>query len=288
MAGLAAVTSTIQLYASVAVLTMPPAVVARMAVTIDSISHGRFGINIVSGWQKAEYDQMGLWPGEAHFARRYAYCSEYVHIMRELWDTGRSDFRGEFFHMNDCRLAPAPSRRIPIVCAARSERGMRFAAEYGDYSFCAAIGQNTPTAFAASNQRLIAALGQTGRDVGTYVLMMIIADETDDAAMAKWARYTSGVDMEAVGWMRAQAGIDVGAPDASSARNMQRADSPVNMNQGVLIGSYARVAAMLDEAASVPGTRGIMLTFDDFVDGIENFGAKIMPLLMCRISQVTA
>jgi len=43
MAGLAAVTTRIKLYASVAVLTIPPAIVARMASTIDSISGGRFG-----------------------------------------------------------------------------------------------------------------------------------------------------------------------------------------------------------------------------------------------------
>ncbi len=54
-------------------LTLPPAFAARMAVTIDPISHGRFGINIVSGWQQAEYTQMGIWPGEAHFQRRYKY-----------------------------------------------------------------------------------------------------------------------------------------------------------------------------------------------------------------------
>src|SRR6202048_2122592 len=71
MAGLAAVTSKIKLFASTAVLTLPPAIVARMATTIDSISGGRFGINIVSGWAKMEYVQMGLWPGEVHFAKRY-------------------------------------------------------------------------------------------------------------------------------------------------------------------------------------------------------------------------
>jgi len=53
MAGLAAVTARIELFASVAMLTIPPAIAARMAVTIDSISHGRFGLNIVSGWQQA-------------------------------------------------------------------------------------------------------------------------------------------------------------------------------------------------------------------------------------------
>src|ERR1700753_2060400 len=101
MAALAAVTERIELFASTAVLTLPPAVVARMAVTIDSISGGRFGINIVSGWQKREYEAMGLWPGIAHFQRRYEYCAEYVRIMRELWETGRSDFKGAFFQMDD-------------------------------------------------------------------------------------------------------------------------------------------------------------------------------------------
>src|SRR5258708_4786737 len=111
MAGLAAVTERIKLYASTAVLTLPPALVARMASTIDSIAPGRFGVNIVSGWAKGEYEQMGLWPGDKHFARRYEYSTEYVKIMRELWETGRSDFKGEYFSMEDCRLSPRPQDR---------------------------------------------------------------------------------------------------------------------------------------------------------------------------------
>jgi pyrimidine oxygenase len=67
MAGLAAVTNKIMLFASVPVLVLPPAVVARMGSTIDSIAPGRFGINIVTGWQTAEYDQMRLWPGPDYF-----------------------------------------------------------------------------------------------------------------------------------------------------------------------------------------------------------------------------
>ncbi|MDP3241375.1 MAG: LLM class flavin-dependent oxidoreductase, partial [Reyranella sp.] len=64
MAGLAAVTSRIKLYATVPTLAIPPAIAARMAVTIDSISNGRFGLNIITGWQRPEYAQMGLWPGD--------------------------------------------------------------------------------------------------------------------------------------------------------------------------------------------------------------------------------
>jgi hypothetical protein len=77
------------------------AITARMAVTIDSISKGRFGVNLVTGWQKAEYDQMGLWPGEEHFKHRYQMVTEYVTVMKELWEKGQSDFKGDYFTMND-------------------------------------------------------------------------------------------------------------------------------------------------------------------------------------------
>jgi pyrimidine oxygenase len=53
-------------------------------------------------------------------------------------------------------------------------------------------------------------------------------------------------------------------------------------DQGVFVGSYANVARMLDEMATVPGVKGVMLTFDDFVVGIEQFGTRIMPLMRCR------
>jgi pyrimidine oxygenase len=88
-----------------------------MVATIDSVAPGRCGINIVSGWQKAEYEQMGIWPGEDHFRRRYQYCAEYTQILQELWETGKSDFKGQFFQMDDCcrpekwRLS-APARAI--------------------------------------------------------------------------------------------------------------------------------------------------------------------------------
>jgi pyrimidine oxygenase len=50
----------------------------------------------------------------------------------------------------------------------------------------------------------------------------------------------------------------------------------------VLVGSYASVARMLDELAAVPGVRGVMMTFDDFVVGMEQFGTRIMPLMRSK------
>ena len=97
MAGLASITSRIELMATVAVLTLPPALCARMAMTIDSISHGRFGVNLVTGWQKAEYDQMGVWPGDDHYKYRYDLLTEYATVMQELWATGLPPDSTQFY-----------------------------------------------------------------------------------------------------------------------------------------------------------------------------------------------
>jgi pyrimidine oxygenase len=283
MAGLAAVTTRIQLFATCAVLTMPPPIAARMAVTIDSISHGRFGVNIISGWQRREYTQMGIWPGAEHYRRRYDYCAEYVTVMRELWETGRSDFKGDFFQMDDCRCLPMPSAKIPIICAAQSDAGTRYAAQYADWNFCSSGGINTPAMVTQSVARLVKATQETGRKCGALVLIMIIADETDDAAMAKWEHYKTGVDLEALAYRDAQAQDDP-TVDPLAGPNKRRTLGTHNLptQGGVLVGSYATVARLLDELSEVPGVQGVMLTFDDFVIGMEQFGTRILPLMRRR------
>ena len=283
MSGLAAVTDRIRLFATCAVLTMPPPLTARMAVTIDSVSHGRFGVNIISGWQRRKYTQMGIWPGSDHYNRRYDYCGEYVSIMRELWDTGRSDFKGDFCQMDDCRCLPMPTARIPIISAGQSDAGTRYAAQYADYNFCSSGGINEPTRVAPSVARLVEANREIGGKCGALVLTMIIADETDQAAMAKWEHYKQGTDVEAIAWRDAQAEDDP-TRDPLAGPNKRRTLGTDNLptQGGVLVGSYASVARMLDELSAVPGVQGVMLTFDDFVIGMEQFGTRIQPLLRCR------
>jgi pyrimidine oxygenase len=285
MAALAAKTEKIKLFASTAILTLPPAIVARMATTIDSIAPGRFGVNIVSGWAKGEYDQMGLWPGDEYFGYRYEYSEEYVRVMQELWTKGSSDFKGQFFKMDDCKMLPKPSSKIQLVAAGQSERGMRFCAEYGDYQFILGTGVNTPKAFAPSAEQLVRATKETGRDVGAFVLFMVIVDETDEKAMAKWKHYNAGADAGALSWMAGQAAADVNADGSGTAANIALPEGAINFNMGTLVGSYASVARMLDEVDTVPGVKGVMLTFDDFVTGMDIFGTKVQPLMKTRVGK---
>ena len=284
MAGLASITTRIKLFASAAVLTIPPAVLARMAVTIDAIAPGRFGVNIVSGWQKAEYEQMGIWPGEVHFARRYDYCAEYVQVMRDVWASGVSNHQGDFFEMTDCRVSPRPAQGIEIIAAGQSNRGMQFASEYADFNFISAGGINDVAQVRPHTERLLAANAAAGRECRAMLLLMIIADETDEAAMAKWDHYVAGTDIEALNWRDSQAAADVKAEAHSTVGRMIRSDRvPTNLMR--LIGSYATVARQLDELAAIPGLRGVMVTFDDYLIGMEQFGTRIQPLMACRAAR---
>lgn len=259
MAALAAVTSKIKLFASSAILTLPPALVARMATTVDSIAPGRFGINIVTGWQAAEYEQMGVWPGNKYFGYRYQYATEYVKVLRDLWNKGVSDFKGDHFTMTDCKLSPQPTGDIKIVAAGQSEKGTKFASELCDYNFVMSEGINTPRAYAEKNTGLVEAAKKANRDVGAYVLFMVIAEETDKAAHEKWEYYKSGTDAEALSWMSGQTSKDTAADSNSTAKTISLPEGAVNMNMGTLIGSYENIAKMLDEGANVEGTKGIML-----------------------------
>jgi len=281
MAGLAAVTEKIRIYATCPTLIIPPAFAARMGVTLDSISHGRFGMNLITGWQPPEYTQMGLWPGEEHFRNRYKMLDEYAQVLRELWATGRSNFKGEYYRMEDCLVQPTPQADMKIICAGSSDAGLAFSAKWADYAFCLGKGVNTPKAFADNNERLAAATAKTGRDVQVFVLVMVIAAETDEEAMAKWQLYNDGVDLAAIGWLADQGAADTVNTD-TNVRQLAAPEGAVNLNMGTLVGSYENVARMLDEIAEVPGTGGVLLTFDDFELGVEDFGTRIQPLMKSR------
>jgi pyrimidine oxygenase len=82
-------------------------------------------------------------------------------------------------------------------------------------------------------------------------------------------------------WLGEQGAVDK-SPD-TNVRQLADPTSAVNLNMGTLVGSYASVARMLDEMAEVPGTEGVLMTFDHFVEGVRNFGERIQPLMKSRV-----
>ncbi|GAB6902025.1 LLM class flavin-dependent oxidoreductase [Kineosporia succinea] len=278
MTGLAAVTSRIKLFASVAPITLHPALVARMAATIDDISGGRFGINIVAGWNRAEYAQMGLWPGDDFYRYRYDYAQEYAHILRALWEHGKLTHHGRF-DLDDCQVLPTPEHGVKLISAGQSPRGQEFCARYCDYHF-SAVGD--PAAVAAMNRRTHELAAGHGRSVTSLNLATIVLGDTDADARRKVELYTEGADVEAIGFMTGQYSLDT-AKDGSSASVVSGhggpRPSPFYGGAEPIVGSAATVAAQLEEMAAIEGTGGIMLVFDDFIEGVARFGAEVRPLL---------
>jgi pyrimidine oxygenase len=284
MSGLAAATERIKVYASVSPITMHPALVARMAATVQDVSNGRFGINIVAGWNKNEYSQMGIWPGQEFYSYRYDYASEFVHIMQELWETGSCTFHGQYFDLDDCMCLPMPKTPIEIVSAGSSPRGKQFISEYADFHFGAG---NSVTETTASNSNLLSAAARTGRRVGAFASASLVIADTDEEARRKVEYYADGADVAAIEYVTAQYALDT-AKDGSSARTVERRRNPEGRmspyygGNWPIAGSPETIARHIDSLAAVEGTAGIMLTFDDFLEGIERFGTEVMPLLECR------
>jgi pyrimidine oxygenase len=271
MAALAEATDRIQLYGSVALPTVHPAITARRGATLDHISQGRFGINLVSGWQKDEYAQMGLWPGDGHYQRRYQYAREYVDILKLLWTQRDVDYAGEFFQLRDCRILPHPARPLPLVCAGQSDVGMQFTAQHTDYAFV--IGDLSGEAVFAANRKLRQYAEETGRDVGAYVLYTLVLAETAAAAQAKSDHWMVHADREALATMMGQAALDAAGGTAAALQAV------AYFGITPIIASYSQCAAMLDRIGAVPGTKGIMLIFPECVAGLQAFGEQVLPLM---------
>ena len=271
MAALAEATDRIQLYGSVALPTVHPAITARRGATIAHISGGRFGINLVSGWQRDEYAQMGLWPGDAHYQCRYQYAREYVEILKRLWTQRDVNYEGAFFHLHDCRILPHPEHPLPLVCAGQSDVGMQFTAQHTDYAFV--LGDISGEAVFAANRKLLAYAAETGRDVGAYVLYTLVLAETEAEAQAKSDYWMAHADREALAAMMGQAALDAAGGTAAALQAV------AYFGITLIIASYEQCAVLLDRIGTVPGTKGIMLIFPECVAGLQEFGERVLPLM---------
>jgi pyrimidine oxygenase len=274
MAAVAAATERIRLYASVAIPTIHPAVIAKMAATIDDISKGRFGVNIVSGWNKLEYEQMGLWRGDEYFKYRYEFATEYLDVLRKLWCTGRVSHKGRFFDLEDCKSLPTPSRELPIICAGQSERGLRFTTEHADYSFLG--GQDdTLEDLGRLNAKLQGMAAEYGREVGAYVLLTVIAEETDEAAMAKRDFFIERSDKAAMQEWARVAGMDF------SRATYKDLAVQTYMAIPYVAGSYQTVATYLDGLAE-QGIAGVCFIFPDYERDLQRVIDNVLPRLRHR------
>ena len=107
-----------------------PAVVAKMAATIDHISGGRMEFGVGAAWNEDEHGEYGI-----PFPRigvRMDMLDEACHVMRALWTEPRANFTGEHYTLTDARCEPKPvQERMPLWIGGSGEkRTLRIVAEH--------------------------------------------------------------------------------------------------------------------------------------------------------------
>ncbi|MEM7542301.1 MAG: LLM class flavin-dependent oxidoreductase, partial [Pseudomonadota bacterium] len=123
--GLLAATERIHVFATIHVPFLHPVFAAKQAVTCDHIGGGRFGLNLVAGYNIQEFDMFGIDYGE-HEAR-YAYLDEWLHVVKRLWqEPERFDHEGRFFQVKAAFSQPKPvDCGLPMVVSAGSSQAFR-------------------------------------------------------------------------------------------------------------------------------------------------------------------
>ena len=163
LAGLAAATERITIGPLVASTSFhAPAMLAKMAATVDEISGGRLILGLGAGWNETEYRAFGF-----PFDHRISRFEEAFTIVRTLLRDGRIDFSGQFYEARDCELLPRPARPggPPLLLGSSGERMLSIALPHVDaWNAWYADTGNRPEGVAPLRERVDAACRAIGRD----------------------------------------------------------------------------------------------------------------------------
>lgn len=196
-----------------------PYLFARRLSTLDHLSGGRVGWNIVTGYLDSAARAMGLTEQVEH-DRRYDQADEYLEVLYKLWEGSWEDdavvqdrerriyaqpekvhkvqHEGEFYRVEGYHLCePSPQRTPLLFQAGSSTRGLQFAGQHAECVFIS--GQNKPATRAQVDKVRNAAIaaGRDGQAVKVFMGLTVIVAATQAQAWAKHAEYLSYASAEA-------------------------------------------------------------------------------------------
>ena len=212
----------------------PPYLFARRLSTLDHLSRGRVGWNIVTGYLDSAAKAMGL-DAQPEHDRRYDQADEYLEVLYKLWEGSWENdaviedrqqriyarpekvhkvrHQGEFYKVEGYHLCePSPQRTPVLFQAGASERGLGFA---GQHAECVFISGQTKAATRAQVDKVRAAAVAAGRDpeaIKVFMGISVIVAASEDEARAKHAEYLRHASAEAgVAHFSSSTGIDFSA-----------------------------------------------------------------------------
>ena len=274
--GILASTRQIMAFGTVHVTAINPVVAAKQMVTADHVGRGRFGLNIVCGWNQDEFDMLGVDLG--HHERRYDLGQEWIDIAKLAWSSDAPfDYAGEFFTVRRTVMKPKPfgGKRPLLVCAGSSGRGRDFAARNADMLFTVVYGLDDVAANVAALRQAASAYG---REVGVFSNVAVVCRKTRKEAEEYFHYYAvEKVDREAVEQMVVGRGL-VREGVSEAQRDLFRVRAGGGNGAHPIIGSPDEVAETL-RRLSAAGVSALAMGFANYLDHVPYFVAEILPRL---------
>ena len=277
-AGLASITKRILLVSTVHVLYWwHPLHLAKFGATIDRISGGRWGLNVVTGYKPSEFTMFGL--EQIEHDKRYEMADEFATILERLWaEDEELTFKGRYWSTNGAFVAPKPANgKCILVNAASSGAGLEYAVRHSDLIFITSPAGADPVKACAAlpphNAKIKAAAAAVGRSVRTIINPHVICRETEAEARAQYQAILEHQDTVAADNFHA---TFMGG-DQSSWKQASRDQWVVGGNVH-LVGTPEQVVEHF-VALKQAGCDGVQVNFYDFLPELEFFGSRVLPLM---------
>ncbi len=270
---LLAATKEIVAFATVHVPLVNPVFAAKSCVTADHVGRGRFGLNVVSGWNVDEFAMFGAQLLEHD--DRYGYSEEWVSIVKRIWlEEKPFDYSGQHFNVKNVGGKPKPfgGTRPLLMSAGSSPAGRAFASRHADCLFMVISDE-------AKLADEVAAL-RTGKDVlgvfaSGHLMCRATAKETQD--------YYHYLVHEKGDWEAAEAAIRRRL--AGDGRSLPQERLHAMMERFIsgggtfpVIGSYDEVAATLKRLSDA-GLDGMALASVNYVQEMPVIRDELLPRL---------
>ncbi|KAF0862293.1 LLM class flavin-dependent oxidoreductase [Pseudomonas sp. LD120] len=208
-----------------------PYLFARRLSTLDHLSRGRVGWNIVTGYLDSAAQAMGLTEQIEH-DRRYDQADEYLEVLYKLWEGSWDDdavlgdreqrvyaqpdkvhkveHQGEFYQVSGYHLCePSPQRTPVLFQAGSSERGLLFAGRHAECVFISGQNKAATKAQVDKVRASAVAAGRNPADIKVFMGLNVIVGETEEQAWNKHAEYRHYASAEAgMAHFSASTGID--------------------------------------------------------------------------------
>ena len=280
--GLLAATKHISCFGTVHVPLFHPLIAAKQMVTADHVGAGRFGLNVVCGWNEGEFAMFGL--QQKDHSGRYAQGQEWIDVVARAWSEDDFDFHGAYYDLHGVREKPKPfgGTRPLVMNAGRSPEGRAFALRNCDALFTQPGNAGFDEAGLAAATALLEQTQGEARAIGRPIELYTVGYVCCRPSRAEAEAYLHYIveehgDWKAVDNIMAMRGVGADLSPAEYERARRRYAS--NSGGFSITGYPDDVAAQLTTISRI-GYAGIALTLVNYADDLPYFASEVLPRLV--------